>query len=103
MMNLNFYSLTVLDFFEESKNWKEEEFIYNCQIHKQELENVRILRKHNKFYGCKLEIEHLIDFLKKIIWFNGNPKYPGGMKRDDYGLMIEIFRRHNPNLDWNNQ
>ena len=26
-MNLSFYSLTVLDFFEESKNWKEEEFI----------------------------------------------------------------------------
>lgn len=65
-MNLSFYSLTVLDFFEESKNWKEEEFIYNCQIHKQELENVRILRKHNKFYGCKFEIEHLIDFLKKL-------------------------------------
>lgn len=99
-MNLNFYSLTVLDFFEESKNWKEEEFIFNCQIHKQELENVRILRKHNKFYGCKLEIEHLIDFLKKIIWFNKNPKYPAGMKRDDYSLMIEIFRRYNPNLDW---
>lgn len=99
-MNLYFYSLTVLDFFEESKNWKEEEFIYNCQIHKQELENIRILRKHNRFYGCKLEIEHLIDFLRKLLWFNNNPKYPASMKRDDYNLMIEIFRRFNPNLEW---
>ena len=90
----------MLDFFEESKDWKEEDFIHNCMEHKEELENVKILRKHNRFYGCKLEIEHLIDFLKKLIWFNRNSCYPGGMKEDDYDLMIEIFRRYNPDLEW---
>lgn len=53
-MLLEFYSLTVLDFFEESKTWKEEEFIENCRRHKKELENIRILRKHNRYYGCRL-------------------------------------------------
>ena len=49
---MRFYSLTVLDFFEESKEWKEEDFIINCQKHKNDLEEIRILRKHNSFYGC---------------------------------------------------
>lgn len=100
-MYLEFYSLTVLDFFEESKGWEEEEFIHNCIRHKQELENVRIIRKHNRYYGCKFEIEHLIDFLKKLVWFNSNPTYPGRMKEEDYNLMIEIFKRYNPTLEWN--
>lgn len=99
-MSLEFYSLTVLDFFEESKTWKEEEFIENCRRHKKELENIRILRKHNKYYGCRLEIWHLIDFLRKLLWFNqSDGTYPAGMSQDDYGLMIKIFKRYNPNLD----
>ena len=95
-MNMRFYSLTVLDFFEESKEWKEEDFILNCQRHKKELEEIRILRKHNRYYGCRLEIGHLISFLKKLLW---NGTYPAGMSQDDYNLMIEIFRRYNPNLE----
>lgn len=99
-MLLEFYSLTVLDFFEESKTWKEEEFIANCTIHKKELENIKILRKHNKYYGCRLEIWHLIDFLRKLLWFNkSDGTYPAGMSQDDYDLMIEIFKRYNPNLE----
>jgi len=99
-MFLEFYSLTVLDFFEESKTWKKEEFIANCTIHKKELENIRILRKHNRYYGCKLEIEHLIDFLRKLLWFDqSDGTYPAGMSQDDYDLMIEIFKRYNPNLE----
>ncbi len=101
MISLQFYSLTVLDFFDESRDWKEE-FIYNCQVHKNELENIRILRKHNRYYGCRLEIEHLIDSLKKLIWFNSNAHSPAGMREDDYNLMIKIFRRYNPNLEWKN-
>lgn len=99
-MSLEFYSLTVLDFFEESKTWKEEEFIENCRRHKKELENIRILRKHNKYYGCRFEIWHLIDFLRKLLWFNqSDGTYPAGMSQDDYDLMIKIFKRYNPNLD----
>ena len=99
-MHLKFYSFTVLDFFEESKNWKEEEFIANCYKHKLELESIRILRKHNRYYGCKLEIKHLIDFLRKLLWFNNSGgTYPAGMSRDDYNLMIEIFKRYKPNLE----
>ena len=99
-MNMRFYSLTVLDFFEESKEWKEEDFILNCQMHKMELEEISILRKHNRYYGCRLEIGHLISFLKKLLWFNqSNGTYPAGMSQDDYILMIVIFRRYNPNLE----
>lgn len=99
-MLLEFYSLTVLDFFEESKTWKEEEFIANCIRHKKELENIRILRKHNRYYGCKLEIEHLIDFLIKLLWFDqSDGTYPAGMSQDDYDLMIKIFKRYNPYLE----
>ena len=99
-MLLEFYSLTVLDFFEESKTWKEEEFIENCRRHKKELENIRILRKHNRYYGCRLEIWHLIDFLRKLLWFNqSDGTYPAGMSQDDYDLMIKIFKRYNHNLD----
>lgn len=99
-MLLEFYSLTVLDFFEESKTWKEEEFIENCRRHKKELENIRILRKHNKYYGCRLEIWHLIDFLRKLLWFNqSDGTYPAGMSQDDYDLMIKIFKRYNPYLE----
>ena len=65
--SLTFRSLTVLDFFEESKAWKEEDFISNCQIHKRELEGVRILRKHHRYYGCKMEVEHLIGFLRNLL------------------------------------
>lgn len=97
---MRFYSLTVLDFFEESKGWKEEEFILNCQKHKKELEEFRILRKHNRYYGCRLEIVQLISFLKKLLWFNlSNGTYPAGMSQEDYNLMIEIFKRYNPNLE----
>lgn len=100
MINLNFYSLTVLDFFEESKGWKEEDFIQNCQTHKKELENIRILRKHHRYYGCKFEIDHLIDFLRKLLWFNqSDGTYPAGMSQNDYDMMIEIFKRYNPNLE----
>ena len=99
-MLLEFYSLTVLDFFEESKTWKEEEFIENCRRHKKELENIRILRKHNKYYGCRLEIWHLIDFLRKLLWFNqSDGTYPAGMSQDDYDLMIKIFKSYNPYLE----
>ena len=99
-MLLEFYSLTVLDFFDESKTWKEEEFIENCRRHKKELENIRILRKHNKYYGCRLEIWHLIDFLRKLLWFNqSDGTYPAGMSQDDYDLMIKIFKRYNPYLE----
>jgi hypothetical protein len=99
-MLLEFYSLTVLDFFEESKTWNEDEFIANCIRHKKELENIRILRKHNKYYGCRLEIWHLIDFLRKLLWFNqSGGTYPAGMGQDDYDLMIKIFKRYNPNLE----
>ena len=98
-MNMRFYSLTVLDFFEESKEWKEEEFIQNCIKHKKELEDIRILRKHHRYYGCRLEIGHLIDFLRKLLWFNqSDGTYPAGMSQKDYELMIEIFKRYNPNL-----
>lgn len=97
-MLLEYYSLTVLDFFEESKTWKEEEFIANCIRHKKELENIRILRKHNKYYGCRLEIWHLI--LRKLLWFNqSDGTYPAGMSQDDYDLMIKIFKRYNPSLE----
>lgn len=99
-MLLEFYSLTVLDFFEESKTWKEEEFIENCRRHKKELENIRILRKHNRYYGCRLEIWHLIDFLRKLLWFDqSDGTYPAGMSQDDYDLMIKIFKRYNPYLE----
>ena len=99
-MLLEFYSLTVLDFFEESKTWKEEEFIENCRRHKKELENIRILRKHNKYYGCRLEIWHLIDFLRKLLWFNqSDGTYPAGMSQEYYDLMIKIFKRYNPYLE----
>lgn len=98
--SLTFRSLTVLDFFEESKAWKEEDFISNCQIHKRELEEIRILRKHHRYYGCKMEVEHLIGFLRNLLWFNSNSHYPATMKEDDYKLMIEIFQRYNPNLEW---
>lgn len=98
--SMTFRSLTVLDFFEESKEWKEEDFISNCQLHKQQLEEISILRKHNRYYGCKKEIEHLIDFLRNLLWFNRNPHTPASMTEDDYKLMIEIFQRYNPNLEW---
>lgn len=98
-MNLRFYSLTVFDFFEESKKWKEEEFIHNCQKHKNELEEIQIRHKNNRYYGCRLEIGHLIDFLRKLLWFNQSGGiYPIGMRQDDYELMIEIFKRYNKNL-----
>ena len=59
-----------------------------------------ILLRDNTYYGCRLEIGHLISFLKKLLWFNqSNGTYPAGMSQDDYNLMIEIFRRYNPNLE----
>lgn len=93
-LDLKFYSLTVIDFFEESKSWQAEEFILNCQDHKKELEEISIRRKNNRYYGCRLEIGHLIDFLRKLLWFNLSGIYPAGMRRDDYELMINIFKRY---------
>ena len=93
-LDLKFYSLTVIDFFEESKSWQAEEFILNCQDHKKELEEISIRRKNNRYYGCRLEIGHLIDFLRKLLWFNLSGIYPAGMRRDDYELMIKIFKRY---------
>lgn len=94
-MNITFYSLTVLDFFEESKEWGKEEFIQNCQKHKKDLENIRILRKHHRYYGCRLEILHLIDFLRKLLWFiQSDGTYPAGMSSKDYELMTKILERY---------
>ena len=99
-MFMEFNSLTVLDFFEDSETWKEDEFIENCRRHKKELENIRILRKHHRYYSCRLEIEHLIDFIRKLLWYNqSDGTYPAGMSQSDYELMIKIFKRYNPNME----
>lgn len=87
-----FKSLSVLDFFEETKEWKEEDFKLNCLIHKNELDSIDVDDKRNPLWGCGSEILHLIDFIRKCLFYkDSGGTYPAGMSDVDYHLMLEIF------------
>ena len=94
MKNLSFYSLSVLDFIEESKRWDKNCFIENVYTHKEELKQLDIDNPESVYYGCGWEINHLIDFCRKILWYNETQVYPAGMSPEDYSRMKEIFSRY---------
>lgn len=100
MTLLKFKSLSVLDFINESEEWNGTDFIQNCYIHKEELKQLDVDSPESIYFGCGGEIWHLIDFLRKCLFFNDTGgKYPGGMKEEDYRRMVTIFKRFVPNLN----
>lgn len=99
MQNLKFQSLSVLDFISESETWSAADFITNCYIHKEELKQLDVDSPDSIYRGCGREIWHLIDFLRKCLFFNQTGgKYPWGMEKEDYKKMVAIFKRFVPDL-----
>lgn len=98
MSKLVFRSLSVLDFIEESKRWDADHFIPNVTLHKEELKKLDVDNEESPFYGCGREIWHLIDFCRKIIYFNQYNSEPGGISEEDFNRLKEIFRRYGVNV-----
>lgn len=94
MTKLKFYSLSVLDFIEESENWNKDTFINNVYVHKEELKTLEVDNPESPYFGCGKEIWHLIDFCRKILWYNETQVYPAGMSKDDFDRMMTIFARY---------
>lgn len=100
MNKLNFYSLSVLDFIKEAEEWNGADFINNCYIHKEELKKLDVDSPESLYFGCGHEIWHLIDFLRKCLFFNETGgKYPAGMGDEDYQRMVTLFKRFVPDLE----
>ncbi len=99
MTKQKFRSLSVLDFIRESEDWNGAEFINNCYIHKEELKQLDVESPESIYWGCGQEIWHLIDFLRKCLFFNDTGgAYPAGMDDEDYQRMVNIFKRFVPDL-----
>ena len=90
MYSLKFYSLSVLDFIEESKAWDKNNFISNVYTHKEELKKLDVENPESAYFGCGCEIWHLIDFCRKILWYNETQVFPAGMTNEDYEKMMKI-------------
>ena len=100
MNKLKFKSLSVLDFIKEAESWDANEFIPNCIIHKEELKKLDVDDPESIYYGCGCEIWHLIDFLRKCLWFNQtNGGDPANMDEYDYQKMIALFKHFVPELE----
>ena len=91
---MKFVSLSVLDFIKESEQWSANDFIANVYIHKEELKALDVDNPESIYYGCGKEIWHLIDFCRKILWYNETQVYPAGMTDEDYNKMMTIFARY---------
>ena len=98
MSKLVFKSLSVLDFVEESKGWDFDHFIENVALHKEELKELDVDNEESPYYGCGCEIWHLIDFCRKILYFNQYQCTPGGMSEEDFNRLKEVFRRYGVNV-----
>lgn len=99
MTKLQFQSLSVLDFISEAETWSAADFINNCYIHKEELKQLDVDSPDSIYRGCGREIWHLIDFLRKCLFFNETGgKYPAGMGEEDFQKMVTIFKRFVPDL-----
>lgn len=95
MDTLSFKSLSVLDFMEESKKWKTEDFLNNVRTHKEELKKLTISEPSSLYYGCRFEIMHLTDFLKKLLFYYDYHTVPYGISDEDYARIKELHSRHN--------
>lgn len=93
MNKLHFKSLSVLDFIEESKDWDADNFIRNVYIHKEDLKKLDTTNKESIYYGCDKEIWHLIDFCRKILYYNEYHSDPAGISDEDYTRLKDLFHR----------
>lgn len=97
---LRFKSLSVLDFIKEAEEWDGADFINNCYTHKEQLKKLDVDSLESVYFGCGCEIWHLIDFLRKCLFFNETGgKYPAGMGDEDYQRMVTLFKRFVPDLE----
>lgn len=90
--------LSIRDFFEDSKEWTSEDFFLNCEVLKRDLLNLEIYDENNLTYGCRREIEALINFIRNV-QFCYNYKFatfPATATDEEYTLIKDILRRHIP-------
>ena len=67
---MKFKSLSVLDFMEEYQNWSKTEFLPNVKHHLQELQTIETSHMDSLLFGCRHEIQHLIEFLQGVLEYN---------------------------------
>lgn len=95
-MNFLFKSLSVRDFVDESDKWESDELIQNVKKHTIELEKLLTeMTQDSPYYGCILEIQHLIDFCKKLLYYNTYKTEPAGVSPEDFLSIKKILNRHN--------
>ena len=87
---MKFKSLSVLDFMEEYKNWSKNEFLPNVKHHLQELQTLETSDTDSLLFGCRHEIQHLIEFLQGVLEFNSTGHIPATYD-DDFVNLRDIF------------
>lgn len=88
---MKYYSLSVLDFIDEAKQWDKDSFLRKTNFHKEELKKLDVNSIDSVYFGCSREIWHLIDFCRKILYYNEYFSYPAGMSDEDYSKMIDLL------------
>ena len=100
-VKLTFPILSVLDFMESSKDWSMDVFESNVVTLKNELKDIECEDTSNPYYPCRKEIEHLIGFLRKLLYFNQyGGAYPTDITKEDYNRIKEVIKRYRPDIEW---
>lgn len=87
---MKFKSLSVIDFMEEYQNWSKTEFLPNVKHHIQELRTLETSDTQSLLFGCRHEIQHLIEFLHGVLEYNSTGHIPVSSD-DDYLNLRAIF------------
>ena len=87
---MKFKSLSVLDFMEEYQNWSKTVFLPNVKHHIQDLQTLETSDPNSLLFGCRHEIQHLIEFLHCVLKYNSTGHIPVSSD-DDYLNLRAIF------------
>lgn len=98
MDNLQFKSLSVLDFIAELENYDikcKSDLIFYITNHKEKLKKIlKTITPDSPYYGCELEIEHLVDFCKKLLYYIQSKSEPFGVSTEDFDRIKDILNHY---------
>lgn len=93
-INLNDVPLSVLDFVKFTESLSKDEFIIFANSLKERLKK-EPTAKGSDLYQIGYEIDHLIHFIKQVIWYIGTNVEPGALRDYDEILFRQVVSRYN--------
>lgn len=95
----NLRAVSVLDFVAETEGMSEQEFIVFAESLKLKLKQL-VWDEWENINPIMAEVDHLIDFIRKVCWCLYYQRYPGGLQDYDVPLFKKIMARYYPDANW---